>query len=1064
MTKARIDWMQSGRVKIGTPTYAFVSKTTGKYINSSGALVSGSTSGQHVTEYDIYTTGKTYTFTYWRTSSASLLCVAFLDSSGNVLSGSIYGGSSGAVTETLTVPEGTAKVRIYGIYRAGNATYTANASMTPTVAEGICAVEEMKVKAAGDTVSQVVWPTIPSYQITNARLVYSGNGYLAANGGDFVVMMADIIVTLGNQVTTLSNQTLTPLRIVPNDHLVIDGVDTQIYYISGNRVLARDLKSANAPYGTATTVYFGYQGQEVSGYVQQKRNIVEDQGFTNKTYNGYRIELDNTDFTTSGGTATVTGYKQFTATPYYQWSSGTVTYGSQTTGEEEQTPGSISISKSPSSAPDATISDTTITFPANTGTDENTYAVTGSWSSYSDTQYAYVYGSDTGRTYSNLTISASYPSSGIIPAGGGSIYPTVSVSIRCNGTTLTGSVNDGSTAVEVSGGSYQTTIPLTYDGATNGLVSAGSRGTNEDTSNTYLASVRVTATKGSLSAQTSYMSVYQQRNQKTVTQQGTFSVTAMTVTPKVGGTAITGSIPAVSTTVTIEVKASGSGRTTKYTYTSGATSGGDTITMADEEVTPSSLTVTSGGSSVTVTNQSFTASNQHNLTAKAYSISATYEGTTRTATVDQSADQKLDGGTTYYSSITEVSGSNTLSAAGGEVLLQAVAYHITGKIWESDGAAVEGESSSPVYDTDYISLVFDSGNSGAYTFSVYSTEAQSKTYRIRHRDMENNATTDTLSVSARNGTQPPSSALSYSITNQLEATEYSVTGDVVWGEDYIESRGYDVQLNIARYTSDQDPAPFIGNVSTNYNVNAFHYNYTYHDGTVTTYYYRRYTSWTSEHDDSLHRELVNVDIDSTTYYHVYVSQIRVVGDPYTITTTANWLTLDTTNQSISISPQEDSDYGTPQRTAVIRATNTADPSSPKATATSHIVQQAYQKITCSPTTHNFEWDDTQSAVFAIFDWYVQFKFVIRSYSSDQFSMLISTDGPEGTFVAVDTEANYGNTNGLQQYWLKIGTLSANYTELVRFFGVSLVPQDTSGVSSVTVTVSQEEYDGGLPTD
>ena len=117
--KARIDWMESGKVLLEPLSYVFVSRTMGKYITTSGGTANGSVSGQHVTEYNIITAGKSYVFKYWRPSSSTQVCIAFLNANGTMIS-AIYGGSSGQRTATYTVPEGTAKVRIYGVYRSGN--------------------------------------------------------------------------------------------------------------------------------------------------------------------------------------------------------------------------------------------------------------------------------------------------------------------------------------------------------------------------------------------------------------------------------------------------------------------------------------------------------------------------------------------------------------------------------------------------------------------------------------------------------------------------------------------------------------------------------------------------------------------------------------------------------------------------------------------------------------------------------------------------------------------------------------------------------------------------------
>lgn len=1054
MIAKKIKDLKSARYRFGSPSYSFTSRTMGVYITTSGGTASGSVSGQHVTEYSISVPGKSYTFNYWRPSSATQVCIAFLDAN-NTLLDAVYGGSSGQTSGVYTTPAGCTKVRIYGIYRQNNYVY---ATMTPTVTEGVMKLKEIRMKPTGASVSQVVWPTETTYQIIEARLRYSGGSILAANGGDFVMAYGDIRVTRGEDVTTLYDQILTPLRITPNDNLVIDGVDQQIYYISGNRVLAKDLKTAYAPYGTATTVIFGYMGQEVPKYVQQRRNIVESSGLTNKSYTGYRIELNNTDFTPSGGTATVTGYAQFTARPYESWTSGAVTYGSTVSGEEEQTPGSISVSPS-----GATISGTTITFPANTGSSEKVYTVTGRWSSYTATEYAYVYGTDTGKTYTDLRITSfDYPNSRIIPASGGSMYPTVAISIKCNGTTMTGSVSDGSTVCEVSGGGMTATVNLAYSGAPNGFVSANSLGTNETSSATLLASVSVTATKGSLSATSATRNVSQERNVKSVYSQGTYAITSMSVTPKIGSTAISGAIPAKSATVTLEILVSGSGTTTRYRYTSGAYSGGDTVTDTDKPLSQAdlaSLSVTSGGSSVTISDLEFTADNQHNLAAKTYSISATYEGTTRTASVQQAADRKIDGSATYYATLSEVSNQNTLWAGGGSVYVEASAYHIAGKVWESDGAAVTGESET-TYDLDALRLVLAVDSASIFAVALDSTTSTSRIYRIDHRDMKNNATTDACSVAAINGNDPAASqatsaALTYSVTNVLETTEYSVPGEIVWRTPYQQYRRYFVNFAIANYTSGESPAPFLGG-STRYTAAGSHQEATFRDGVQPVPVYRHYSSWSSANDDDNHRYLVRTD--ENTYTETVSDWATVWGDTVSVGkqyASVDWVTVDESTQTITFAAQ--TQEGAPQRYTPIVATNTSAPNTVTASVT--VWQQAYQMLYASPLTYNFDWQNPRSGIASITAWYVQFKIVRTGV---WYVIQISFDAG-ATFEDVDYDATYGITTGALYPKLRI-LPTTNYGEEIRIGAVNLVPENAADVPTVRLRLEQEAYDGGRITN
>lgn len=945
--KGRIDKVEGGKVRFGGGIIATeVSTSEGMRIAADGTLATAASTGAHVREWSINKDGAQCSVTFYKPNATGSLCVAYYDALGALIDGIASGTGSGRGqinTETVSLPTGTRTVRVFSI-RSGSV--SAEAALTVLNTGGVYNMVEIKVRRPGTNFSQVVWPTVTTYRITNAHIVYSGNTVLAANGGDYARAYGDIEATLGTQTTITRNVILNPIRIRVNDNLVIDGVDQQIYYISGNRVLAKDLKTAYAPYGTATNVIFGYMGQEVSLYVQQRRNIVESSGLTNKSYTGYRIELNNTDFTPSGGSATVTGYAQFTARPYESWTSGAVTYGSTVSSEEEQTPGSISVSPS-----GATISGTTITFPANTGSNEKVYTVTGRWSSYTATEYAYVYGTDTGKTYTDLRITSfDYPNSRIIPASGGSMYPTVAISIKCNGTTMTGSVSDGSTVCEVSGGGMTATVNLAYSGAPNGFVSANSLGTNETSSATLLASVSVTATKGSLSATSATRNVSQERNVKTVYSQGTYAITSMSVTPKIGSTAISGAIPAKSATVTLEILVSGSGTTTRYRYTSGAYSGGDTVTDTDKPLSQAdlaSLSVTSGGSSVAVSNLELTASNQHNLTAKTYSISANYEGTTRTATVQQAADAKKDGSATP--SISLALSANNLTAGGGYVDVIATAYSTAGKVWESDGTPVSGESST-TDNTSSVLLDITQSSQGAFpsvTPIATDTTNHTKTFRISHRDMTNNITTDTISVTARNGSAQ-SSALSYSVSNALETTEYEEEGTVVWGDSYPIASNYGATLTLDNYNSQSAPAPFIGG-ETSYTASAYHDVSDYHDGTVPINTYRRYTSWSAEKDDSSHKELVSTTYDTSRYRGVLItgSTRRITSDGFSLSG-PSWVSINTSTKVITINAQEDNDA----RAGDIVATNTTDPN--HATASKTIYQAGYASLSTSVESFVFE--------------------------------------------------------------------------------------------------------------
>lgn len=1102
--KATIDWMQGGRVMLGRVSYEKVSRTSGKYINSSGNLVSGSTSGQHVTEYSVYEAGKTYRFTYWRTSSSSLLNVAFLDSNGNVLPGSVYGSSSGSVTQNLTTPAGTVRVLVYGIYRSGNTTYNAEASMTPVVAEGACYVHEIRVKPTGASTSQIVWPTSNTpvtYRVVQYWGIYSGsNGdKIRADGGNYLVCRADIeVLRDGIVIQTLTNQEMTPVRFRVNDHLVINGVDRKIFYFDGNKVKALDLGTTNAPYGTAAGVVFSYQGAEGTEceiYVQQQENVVVETTQIDKSYNGYRIELSETDFTTSGGSTVVSGYAQYSSRPRYKWTSGSYSYGNTGSYEESQAP--IRITVSPSSG--VTVSGTTVTLPANGGTDEVVYTIYASWSSYNVAANATVVGSDTGRVYSSLSIlQFSYPTTTVsgydafsIPAGGGDVYPVVQVRIMCsvNGSTakaLTGIVTHGETSCPVSGTvngqNITTNVALTYIGATNGLVSAISKRTNEDSGRTVVASgLKVRASKAGLTATSSSATVYQQRNKKWVSSAGNFHVTAFSIVPKIGGTTLPYSNnvywvqSAASASIDLDIRASGSGKTTKYTYTAldangnNETSGGDTLTMNNEPVASPSVSITSGGASVSVSDKRFTAVNAHQLSEKAYSVSATYEDASSSISIRQYADEKIDDGTpNYVLSLTQQLSANELSAAGGEILLRASAYYTTGKKWRSDNTPVSGESSDPVYEPNLILLQVT--QSGGYTPEVVSTGSEYRTFRLRHRDMKNIVTTDTASVYMEVGgknVDTHENPLNFSVSNSLGETEYPVVGDVEWGDPYTGKRNFNVALSINRYKTDQDPAPFVG-ATTGFSVSAYHQEAQLHDGIVPTYYYQHYTSWRESADDDEHRYLSRTTYDPNTYQAQLVPGSgweTVWGDNYSVErfNTGSWLTIDVANRTLTFSAQS---VDAPQRIGIIKATNIDDTESPQSYVTGQVVQQAYQSLSASPLTGQFGWRGTGSIIVDVTARYTKWKVSILG---NWLACSISTDGGI-TYTGIDENAEYGITTGVQQAKLKFVALTPNDEEhnpsgyqQVRIGDASLIPT-SEYVSAVHLNLTQEAYSGGLPTN
>lgn len=1055
MTKARIDRMESGRVRMPGVRVTTVSRTASVRISNgtssvpAGELEPASSSGSHVTEFQIYVDGETFKASYYDSSAANNYAIAYYDSAMTLIGG-IQGGGGGGIQRNVAVTpvNGTRFIRVFG-------TTNVEAAFVAVHGAGVFPVNEIKVKPAGYSSSIVVWPTATTWKLVPGTAMvhysrYSGaRQSIVAGGYNYAYITATVQEWLGETlVRTIQMQRFNIQSLMYVDSVTLNGVTKPAFFIgtqSGSpSIEAYNLGTTEVKVGLDCKAVGEWNGLVTPAmWVYQEGNKVESVSYTQESTTGLRIELSATDLTPSGGYSDVTVYAQKRHKPVYEWTSEETVTGAFEEYEEEVTPGNISVSPSAG----VTISGTRITFPQNTGSDEKAYAVTATWSGYSATEYVYVYGQDTGRTYSNLAITNFYyPNSGIISVNGGSMYPVVAVSIRCNGVTLIGSVNDGSTAVEVSGGGYTATVNLAYYGAENGLVSAPSRGTNPDDANTLLATVSVIASKGSLRAYSADVSVYQQRNKQTVYRQGSFNVTAMTVTPTIGGTAISGEIPAVAATVSIEVRVAGSGTTTEYEYTTGLHSGGTAVTksLTDPPLSQDELrsaSVTSGGSPVALDRLQFTASNQHNLTAKSYSISVNFEGTARTATVNQKADAKMPGTGTPFVSLALV--SNDLTAAGGTLDLIGTAYTASGLVWESDGTAVTGESTQ-VDNTSALTLQFVESSAGAFpqvTTLATDTTNHTKTWRITHRDMENNPTTDTLSsVYANNGDTRTQAALSYSVTNQLEAEEYAEQGALVWGQPYTESSEYAVSLSIGAYTESASPAQFRNASDTTYSIVAKHSERDYRDGTLAMNYYRRYTSWTASTDDGNHRELIRTEYDTTTYAHTYIenSMRLVLTDTATIMAVNSpaWITFTATDGkhgTISIGDQPMDGMG---RNATIRATNTTDPS--RAYADVVVYQHAY--AIASVSTENL-----------IFDRYAGIATFTITWKNTAWSITHRANGGIDPVTAI-SPASGGIDGGaaVTTISVSVGNKSNPGTD----FGIITIQPTTPGLDSIEMDVLQ----------
>jgi hypothetical protein len=855
---------------------------------------------------------------------------------------------------------------------------------------------------------------------------------------------------------------------------------------ANNRIHAENLKttrayhtSSGSSWGTFGSLIARYQDQEIEIEFEQEPNVVDDTSYGTKTYNGYRIELSETDFEPGGGSATVSGYKQFTAPLIYTWTSGSTSQGDNVTDEEPQSPGSITVTKSPSSALDARVSGNTVYFPENTRDDENVYTVTGSWSRWSGSVPVYVYGSDTGRTYENARVVwFYYPDKyglgeGYIPAGGGDMYPEVRVAITCNGSNMVGSVNDGSTSCQVTGGGMTATVTIEYDGAVNGLVSAPNLTTNETSSNTVIATVRMRVVKGTERSSWSSATVRQERNQKWIASgdEGNFNVNSFSVTPKVEDTALpyeNGNYKintANQTTVFLDFRVTGSGRTDRYTYTALDSngnhyhSGGNTSSKTNEAVPRSDLSNLSvrdgNNNSITVSDLEFTADNRHLLEDRTYNISANYgnTGASASASILQTRDNKIP--VEENRTVTIAAGTSSIWAGGGTADFVVTAYSTSGSIWESDGTVADS-SSAQTDNTAFILLNPVASSAAAYPLIELigtNTTNHTKTYRITHRDMMTNETTDTLSITASNGSAQTPNPITYSVLNQKEPDNwFREFGGTDWNPYEPRARAYDLSFDIDRYDSDEDRAPSrsASTISTAYSVLARHSMYNYRTGVEHSNRYIPYTSWSQEHNDDNHRYLDRVDDMNVWEWGSFIEW--VIDTPsLSRPNTDTWLTINAASDTGGTLVFA-TNTNAVRRGSTVTAVHTADPD--RQSISLGVFQEAYQDLTASPTSHMFPWRNPASVYITISSSRVPFMLQANTQDATWFNAYISLDG--GTETLMNEETVYSCTTAQ----LKVSA-TTNFDALRKFGTIVIKPQSIQDVlGNISITLGQEAYDPG----
>lgn len=921
----------------------------------------------------------------------------------------------------------------------------------------------------------VVWPVPHTYVVLGSPQVYYTSGYsaIAANGSSSRAFISARVQEYAGDTPIGSpyNQVLEVRELVGNvkDTYVINGQSVALdrfYVDSDGAVCGNNLMDHSVPNGYSISVRCGLGNQTFTVTVSQQANTSR-QTDTQKVYDGYTMTITNDTFGPTGGTATIGGIASFTTAPVYTWTSGETSLGPATPGTESVNPTNLYANRDPMSAQYPRFSGMDVTFPINQLGVNITYRISGQASlggvTYSSSVNAYV--QETAYSYDTLTIqSYGYAT---IPASGGTVYPGINFKIKCyeNGVYFadaSGTITNGAKiGYAVTSGGFEVAVNVNYyvgssDDPTNGRVSADSLGTTATSGTTAIKSnLRVTLSKGSVTASGGPLTVYQARNKVESTSGGSMNIRSFSAsaTPSPIGTA-------GETVVVIHAVATGGGTTPSKTYTSGAVEGGGTVSLNNDPVTPTSLTVNSVSQSVTT---QFTASNNYNTNAKSYSVTVEYYGAQSSFTVSQVADQKVPGTATYHATLMPNIGSNTISAGGGSILLVAEAWHISGLVWESDGTGVQGESQREE-DIDTVTLNLEGASNDVFWFTVEGTTSTTKTFRLWHRDMKKVVTTDSVTAKANNNGALSSSA-SFSASNARGNTPYESEGEIVWGPEYAGARAYQVAFggDIIAYSFWESPAPFVGVSNVGYTVSGSHEAAALRDGVLPLYTDYRYDSWSADKDDDEHRDR------TTEYdYDTYAGQLapgsswtRVYTDPVVVQAhdTYNWLTINTTTKKISIARQPD--YAS-RRSAIIDFYNANDPS---ANGSETVYQNAWANLSISPNQHNFSWEGG-AQVFIIDARYTKFSVTptgnwigvgIRPYPNTQGQDYVYPTG------------EYGDEIGNTQFELRVsGTINdedhnpTGYTHQ-RIAQITLTPT-VDGVSTVYVPITQDPYDGGLPTD
>lgn len=657
------------------------------------------------------------------------------------------------------------------------------------------------------------------------------------------------------------------------------------------------------------------------------------------------------------------GYVYLIGTAWYDVVYGWPSNAPDTTGRDYRSQDPTYIYSDPSSGVTIDTSNARVQLPANRTSTPKEYDLWGAYTEdgvtrSSDRYSATVLG--VAQEYGTPVVSIAYDEveDGYhIWAAAGSAIPSVSFSqpIMQGGTVVgyvRGSLANGATSGTADDG---TPFSVSFSGtganggsvASGGTVSVGSRGTRPGDSWNVATDIKAVVVCHGIRGESNTVSaVVQQENRPTP-----FSAYDEYYSARIGdlrynnssGSIVPSTITAKAVTIYVEFVGSWGHYDAGTEYTSGARTGGDYTYHDNEAAVPYRLEVDGGGFYETNT---FTASNQHNLSSKRHSIKAilgTGDGPYDTVSLWQAADSKKEVVGNYAVSL-ELTEDSDIWAGGGSGTLVSYATYESYYEWNSDGAVVEG-SLETIYGTS--TLVEVGTTSSRFTIGSRRTATDSYGHSycywpVTHGDMQTNATTDSMVRKAKHDSKNDelSTEVRLAILNQLETSESPVYGPWVSGEAYTSSSDYGIKtFTINDYNTSAQPASFKG-AEAGYTVVGRHYDTRKRNDTRNVY--TKYTSWSSANNDDNHRALSGTETKPV----IISGPTEVTGDTVNLTTTASWVTINTSQSKLVLDAQSSTGRA---RYATIRATNAGG----GVTLTADVYQAGYANLSSNKSSISF---------------------------------------------------------------------------------------------------------------